>query len=609
MQGRQNLINGDFFAAVKIFTRIIQTKPQNTDAYFFRGIAKFSLNDYKGAKADFKKTIQLNPFYSNAYHYLGISEDKIGNYYQAFRYYNKALNLSPYNAYIYLHKGSTYLRLKQYKKAIIQLDSSLIFNHNIPETYLNKALAYEGINDNLEALYNCNKAIDINPFMENAYLKRALLKLKRKNYEGALKDIEQSLKINNKNPLAFYYKAHILAQENKKKEALIWYNKILKLDPNNTLVLYNKAILEISLKKQAIAIDDLSNAIAINPQNILIYFARALTYYNEHQYILAQKDIETIIKIYPSFPKAYQLGKHIALQLQDIKKANSYQLKYQELIQNKQQLNTKNDSLELTSLINFNADFVDINKLEKKELQYNNANFNLLDDLFYFVRIKKQQYTILEKPKELKWHNKNYSLISYQNLQAKDINTLIQKIKNQTKDYFYYFLLGTYYGLQNDFNKATNYLTKSILLNPQFSYAYLNRAYFNTVLTEITNNVKDISTSTLSINGYPKSPQKQKTNITDYTSIKEDLEKALSLKNTIAAYNYANILALNKQYAQSLIWYEKIIKQAPEWTSPYYNKALVLLKIGDINNACTNLSKSGELGEAKAYPIMKKICK
>jgi tetratricopeptide (TPR) repeat protein len=121
--------------------------------------------------------------------------------------------------------------------------------------------------------------------------------------------------------------------------------------------------------------------------------------------------------------------------------------------------------------------------------------------------------------------------------------------------------------------------------------------------------IDELSEATLSIDGYPKSlkaPQKEHTN---FSEIVNDLKKALSLKNRTAAYNYANILALNKQYTQSLYWYQQIIKQAPEWSCSYYNKALILLKLENKNAACENLSKAGERGEEKAYPIMKKICK
>ena len=73
VQGRQKLATDQYFDAITIFSRIIINNAEAQEALFFRGIVKFNLNDFQGARKDFQTCININPFYSHAYHYLGIT--------------------------------------------------------------------------------------------------------------------------------------------------------------------------------------------------------------------------------------------------------------------------------------------------------------------------------------------------------------------------------------------------------------------------------------------------------------------------------------------------------------------------------------------------------
>ena len=46
-----------------------------------------------------------------------------------------------------------------------------------------------------------------------------------------------------------------------------------------------------------------------------------------------------------------------------------------------------------------------------------------------------------------------------------------------------------------------------------------------------------------------------------------------------------------------------------EHDNSFYIRGLARLKLGQNENGCKDLSKAGELGEAKAYEAMKQYCK
>lgn len=613
IQGRKKLATEQYFDAINFFTRIIDIKPSTQEAFFFRGIAKFNLNDFRGAKKDFQTTIRMNPFYSHAYHYLGITEDRIGNYSQAFKHFEKALRLSPFDAYIYLNRGSTYLKLQQIENAINDLDSAIILKNNIPEAYLNLAIAYEEKEDELEALAKVNKALQINPYMGSAYLKRALLKYKRENLEGAYKDIERSQKIDKNNPLAFYYKANILSKQKRFEEALQNYNQVLKYDSENALVFYNRAVLKTEMNNSQGAIDDFTKAIFINPRNILIYFARALSYYEQKEYQLAIADLNTTLEIYPSYPKSFQLRGRIYQEQGKQKRANTDFLSYQRLMENDSlKREYKNDSLLLAKIVDFESDFVNVDKVKDQKVQYKEYDLNLLPDAFFFMRLPQYEYPMYDKIYEMEANNKSYQIVYYLDYPKTNVDSLIEHYSQEDISYFNYFILGTCYGINNDFNMANEMLSKAIALKPSFAYAYVNRAYFNSKLNDYLIDIENRTTQTLSIDGKSGSHQQyyQQIPMIDDQKIIKDLTLATSLsENVMIQYNLGNAYAVKQDFMDAIFWYDKSIQFAPKLKWTYFNKALIQIRLHDEKAACKSLSKAGELGLENAYPVMHKFCK
>ena len=113
--GQMELQKSNFLQAINSFNTAIYSKKDGFEAYFLRGIAKFSLGDFQGALNDFSKTISLHPLYVRAYHYRGISRDRMYDYAHAISDFDKALEIDPFNPEVYLARGDTKLH-KNMKK-------------------------------------------------------------------------------------------------------------------------------------------------------------------------------------------------------------------------------------------------------------------------------------------------------------------------------------------------------------------------------------------------------------------------------------------------------------------------------------------------------------
>lgn len=67
MMGRNALYYEDYVLAIQRFNSVITAKPYLSDPYFFRGLAKFYLEDYAGAESDCTLALNRSPF--NAQYY------------------------------------------------------------------------------------------------------------------------------------------------------------------------------------------------------------------------------------------------------------------------------------------------------------------------------------------------------------------------------------------------------------------------------------------------------------------------------------------------------------------------------------------------------------
>ena len=93
--GRNALYFEDYILSIQYFNQVIAQKPYLAEPYFFRAVAKISLDDYSGAEADATRCIEINPFIKDAYRVRGVARHNTHNFEQAIDDYKKCLELRP----------------------------------------------------------------------------------------------------------------------------------------------------------------------------------------------------------------------------------------------------------------------------------------------------------------------------------------------------------------------------------------------------------------------------------------------------------------------------------------------------------------------------------
>ena len=185
--GRNALYFEDYILSIQYFNQVIAQKPYLAEPYFFRAVAKISLDDYSGAEADATRCIEINPFIKDAYRVRGVARHNTHNFEQAIDDYKKCLELRPGDKDIMLNMAMCELAQKHFERADSCLKWCLERDSTSERTFLGLAQLNLEKQDTTQALSYLSRAIELNKNNTQAFLMRCEI------YFSALGDIDKAL--------------------------------------------------------------------------------------------------------------------------------------------------------------------------------------------------------------------------------------------------------------------------------------------------------------------------------------------------------------------------------------------------------------------------------
>ncbi len=111
--GRNVLSMDDYMLSIQYFNQAIKAKPYLAEPYFYRGLAKLYLEDYKGAEEDCSLAIERNKFKTESYKVRGFARQYLGKDSLAVEDYNIGLKDNPDDKYFLFYKGAAGTELKR----------------------------------------------------------------------------------------------------------------------------------------------------------------------------------------------------------------------------------------------------------------------------------------------------------------------------------------------------------------------------------------------------------------------------------------------------------------------------------------------------------------
>jgi tetratricopeptide (TPR) repeat protein len=101
-----------------------------------------------------------------------------------------------------------------------------------------------------------------------------------------------------------------------------------------------------------------------------------------------------------------------------------------------------------------------------------------------------------------------------------------------------------------------------------------------------------------------------KMKLQDYYGAIADFTSCISFnENNIEAYfNRGKAKQFLQAYEDAINDCTKIIQIHPKNVDAYFMRGVLRIEFGDLKNGCLDLSKAGELGDLKAYEMIKEKC-
>ena len=633
--GRNALYYSDYVLSIQYFNQVVSAKPYLHEPYFFRGLAKFYLDDFTGAEADCSEAIIRNPFVVDCYQLRGLAWVNQGKYSEAVDDYRNALRHAPEHEGLWHNLALCYAHLKEYDAAVGVLDTTLRIVPGYAPALNMRAQVHIQQEDTVAALADLEASLKINRYDSEVYATRALVYLQQERYEDAEDDLTYAIHLN---PKSNYYINRALTRYYRQelRGAMSDYDLALDLEPNNVLGRYNRGLLRAQVGDDNRAIEDFNVVIEYEPDNTMAVFNRALLLMQTGDLDGAEADLDRVIEEYPKFLYGYECRADVYRKQGRLREAEEDELVVLRAMNNDNENENENtdedDNTRKESDKNIRKyrrlvvadDAVgesEFSSAYRGKVQNRNVYVTLqpLFALTYYNR-DSEVGRIVHYHRYLENINRSRELplplivtASEQALDERqiafhfgDIDMQTAKFTAESEETIRYFARGIDFYLVQDFDAAINDFTQAIIADGTLWLSYYARAVvrYKQVEMERADGESGAGHASSSPADFMIDAR-----LNDYQLILADLDKAIDLAPDFAYtyYNKGNILSQLKDYRAAIVNYNEAIALEPDLAEAYYNRGLTYIFLGENARGIADLSKAGELGLYSAYNLIKRF--
>ena len=639
--GRTALYFEDYVLSIQYFNQVINAKPYLAEPYFYRAVAKLSLEDYRGAEQDCSNAIERNPFVVNSYQVRGLARVYQGRYTDAIGDFRKGLSLEPDNTSM-RHNLILCLERDNHKdEALLAADTLVaMFPKYAPGMAIRSDLLWER-GDSVGALEWVDKALEINRYDADMLHHRGVMLARLERYEEAEKDMDRAIYLDPGNSGAYITRAMIRYFRNNLNGALADYDMSIVIDPSSVTGHYNRGNLRAQIGDDNRAIEDFDVVIESEPDNMMAIFYRGVLRDNTGDYRGAEQDITKVLEEYPQFIQGYQirsevrekLGNRIGAEedalvvMRDRNRRFNNAMGYTDDSDKEDESKTRDRSDKnvrnyrkilvdenLENSTGYSSEYrgkvqnrnVNVQYLEPFRLTYYKDNDQTISMVRY-SRALDDLYATGSFMSEIVLENHEVSLDEKQisGLFA-DIEKRTMRLSSDTEKTDNTLLARAIdFSLLQDFTNAETDLDNAVAVNPDNWAVWFCRAQVRERLVRIRQAEQDMSL------GQGISDNREKVADPGYHTVIRYLTSAIELEPSFAYayYNRGTLYAMTNDLHAALVDFDKAIAIDESLAEAWYNRGLVLVLLNRMDDAFRDLSRAGELGIYSAYNIIKRFSK
>lgn len=637
--GRNALYFEDYVLSIKYFNMVIGVRPLLSEPYFYRGLAKYYLDDFNGASEDLTLSIERNPYVSNCYQLRGLCRVKMEQYDSAEVDFRNALRFQPQNIGYWNNLILVTMQQERWNDAELLLDSLNVISPRNADVYLMRTQVSVKKGDTLVALKWADEAVLFDKYSSNVYSVRANLLSMKGEYEAAEKDMDRAIELMPGLSNNYINRALIRFYRGNLRGAMSDYDMALDVDSDNLLGYYNRGLLRFEVGDDNRAIEDFDKVLEIDKENTLARFNRALLRDRTGDLKGAIEDYSVVINEYPNFVYGYQCRAAARKKTGDVKGAsedetwllkkqieqynNAHSGKQDTLVADKSKTRKRSDK----NVRNYNKIVIADDENAKKYVtayrgKVQNRKIDVqLEPMFVVSYYEKphelndniRYYKPLEDINERNFFpywvllTNNERALSENEVQRHfdDMNMRSKYITEAPEDMSHRVSRALDFCLVQDFASALDDLTAALAMDGDLWLVYFMRATVRYKLLESESFNGNSERQDILFGGKNRN---ELPNL-DYHLVKNDLTHVINIMPdfSYAYYNRGNVFTKLGDFKSAVIDYGEAIKIDNNFAEAYFNRGLSLIYLGKTSEGIADLSKAGELGLYSAYSIIKKF--
>lgn len=622
--GRDMVMDSRYREAIETLNILLRADPDAYEGYFWRGIAKYHLDDLLGAERDFTLTLAKNPVYTNAYQFRALTRSRLGNYDDAMKDFDEAIELRPDYPAPYYSRGVTNILTGRYREAVDDFNMYMRFNQRDADAYANRGTAYLHLQDTVAAYEDFGRAIRTNREYPRGYLERGSLYMEQGRYDEALADFDTAVRCDTSYIPAYFSRAMAYYRKHNLQAALADFDRVLELDPTSSVTYFNRALVRTETGDYNRALEDYDQVAAYSPGNVIVYYNRAGLRFRLGELQGALEDYDRAIELYPDFANAYLGRASVKYLLRDSEGAERDRsvaerkiAEYRARLEGESEVSFADTSRQFDKLLSFDTQLSDgpvrntATGTKERITLRPSYGFTLRSDaepgrglILHPGEAEAEEFIASLGDASVVFGCEGSDMAAAA-LVRKDEPVSADIAANGSR-WQAYFMRGMTQALLKQYTNAVGALSTAITLSPRNPFLYIARSAVQAEMTDFISSM-DNGYSRISPESDRSARMRDAARTYDYDEAISDLNKAAKLNPNLPCiyYNRGNLFALSGRFPEAFEEYSHAIALDPGLAEAYFNRGLVQIYMKDTRKGLLDISKAGELGIGEAYDLLR----